>query len=441
MRSPFFFAIALGLIVATAFGYEDGTFQGEINQPGIEYKKRPARDQVVDLNRRIQEGKVQLQFDSVSGYLRSVLRALNVSVESQLLVFSKTSKFGFLTNPHNPRAIYFNDSLTVAWIRGQTSVEVASQDPQQGVIFYALNENPMDQMLRMLPGRRPRFRRDDACLFCHNEDATLGVPGMAMRSVYPARDGKPIKEVDIDHPPDHRSPMEHRWGGWYVTGKSGSMQHLGNAVAMNTSQPESMATAATLNLESLKGKFESDGYPSSHSDIVALMVFEHQMHMMNLLTRVGWEIRAASQAGAKPDADLLRETAEELVDYLLFIDEPPLTAKVQGGSGYAEKFAAMGPFDSKGRSLRQFDLEHRLMRYPCSYMIYTDAFDGLPPEAREAIYSRMWEVLSGKERAKKYRCLTLADRSAITEILRDTKKGLPGYFAPVTKGRRARAGR
>jgi hypothetical protein len=434
MRSPILLAITLSLSAVTAFGDLDGMLPGGHNQPAIEYSHRPAKDQVAELNRRMEEGKVQLQFEPVSGYLRSVLRALNVPVESQLLVFSRTNKFRNLTNPHNPRAIYFNDSVTVAWIRGLPSLEVAVQDPRQGVIFYALNENPLDQMLRIFPGRQPRFRRDDMCLSCHHSDDTLGVPGMAVRSVYPAPDGKPTQEIDVDHPPDHRSSMERRWGGWYVTGKHGSMRHMGNAVVTNLAKPQSMATAATLNLESLKAKFDADGYLSSQSDIVALMVFEHQMHMMNLFTRVGWEIRVASHAGAKPDGDLLRETAVELVDYLLFVDEPSLAAKIQGASGFSEKFAAVGPRDSQGRSLRQFDLEHRLMRYPCSYMIYTDAFEGLPAEAREAVYGRMWEILSGKEKDKKYARLSPADRSAIIEILRDTKKGLPSYFAAVTRG-------
>jgi hypothetical protein len=437
IRSPVLLAFALSLSAVTAFGDLEGMFEGGIDHPAIEYHKRAAKDPVAELNRRIDEGKIQLQFEPGSGYLRSVLRALNVPVESQLLVFSKTNKFARLTNPHNPRAIYFNDSVTVAWVRGLPSLEVATQDPQQGIVFYALNENPVDQMLRIVPGRRARFRRDDSCLACHNGVLTLGVPGMTVRSVFPEHDGKPMGRPDYS--PDHRSPLEQRWGGWYVTGKHGPMRHMGNALVTNFDKPESMVTAATLNVESLKGKFDPEGYLSPQSDIVALLVFEHQMYMMNLFTRVGWEIRASSHdEGGKPDADLLRETAEELVDYLLFIDEPPLTDRIQGASGFSEKFAAMGPRDSQGRSLRQFDLEHRLMRYPCSYMIYTEAFDGLPPEAREAIYRRMWQILSGEEKSKKYQRLSLADRRATVEILRETKKGLPAYFTPVTPGRRVR---
>ncbi|HEY6393522.1 MAG TPA: hypothetical protein VIX89_19725 [Bryobacteraceae bacterium] len=423
MRAPTLFAIVLSLSAVAAFGDLDGMFPGGIDQPGIEYSKRPVRDHVAELNRRIQEGKVQFQFEPVSGYLRSVLRTLNVPVESQLLVFSKTSIQRPLINPRNPRAVYFNDSVAVAWVRGSQSMEIAAQDPQQGVIFYTLNQD------RAAP---PQFTRQDDCLICHDSFMTVGVPGMAVRSVFPDRDGQPMRQLD-DYIPDHTSPMEHRWGGWYVTGKHGSMRHMGNAVAANPGQPMSMVTPATLNLESLEGKFDPEGYLSRHSDIVALLVFEHQMHMMNLFTRVGWEVRVAAQAGRRLHARVVRDTARELVDYLLFADEPKLTARIQGASGFSEKFAAMGPPDSQGRSLRQFDLEHRLMRYPCSYMIYTAAFDGLPAAARDAIYRRMWWILSGEAKGKKYQRLSLADRRAIVEILRETKKGLPVYFGPVTR--------
>jgi len=166
-------------------------------------------------------------------------------------------------------------------------------------------------------------------------------------------------------------------------------------------------------------------YLSPYSDIAAVMIFEHQMRMMNLITRAGWEARVTA------DAPTLRETASEFVDYLFFVDEAPLSARIQGTSGFAEKFAAMGPRDSKGRSLRQFDLERRLMRYPCSYMIYSEAFDNLPAPAKDAIYKRMWEILSGAEKEKKYTRLLPADRQAIVEILRDTRKDLPAYFGKL----------
>jgi hypothetical protein len=241
--------------------------------------------------------------------------------------------------------------------------------------------------------------------------------------------------------------LQERWGGWYVTGKNIAFQHMGNTLVTNPGRPESMVTSTTVTPESLKGKLDTDAYLSPYSDIVALMVFEHQMHMTNLLTRIGWEARYAEfidQAKSSGSVEtrsespaatvpVLSDTAKEFVDYLLFVDEAPLPSRIEGASGFAERFSAQGPKDGKGRSLRQFDLRRRLMRYPCSYMIYSPAFDALPNEAKNAIYKRMWEILAGKERGGKYTRLSLADRRAVAEILRETKQGLPRYFQSVAK--------
>jgi len=61
------------------------------------------------------------------------------------------------------------------------------------------------------------------------------------------------------------------------------------------------------------------------------------------------------------------------------------------------------------------------MRYPCSYMIYSAAFDALPAEARDAVYHRMHGILDGDVRDPKYARLTTADRAAIVSILMETK--------------------
>jgi hypothetical protein len=171
------------------------------------------------------------------------------------------------------------------------------------------------------------------------------------------------------------------------------------------------------------------------------MVLEHQTHMTNLLTRMGWEARLAGHARSNAGdstprqrddaAGRVREAAGDLVDYLLFVDEAPMAGAIRGSSGFAEKFSSQGARDSKGRSLRQLDLDRRLMRYPCSYMIYAPAFDALPQDAKGVIYQRMWEILSGKETGKRYAALSRADRQAIVEILRETKKDLPAYFQAV----------
>jgi hypothetical protein len=206
---------------------------------------------------------------------------------------------------------------------------------------------------------------------------------------------------------------------------------MGNAIVTDENHPESVVGPETLNLDSLRGKFDTGAYLSPYSDIIALMVFEHQMHLMNLFTRLGWQARYVLHPvgqSANVGQNYLRKTTDDLVDYMLFADEAPLADAIHGTSGFAEKFSAEGPRDNHGRSLRQLDLERRLMRYPCSYMIYSEAFDALPAEARDSVYERMWQILSGKEKSARYARLSLADRRDVVEILRETKKGLPDYF-------------
>jgi hypothetical protein len=435
MRRIMSIAAALLLAIATAAVCDElgGAFDGSPEHPAIHYGQ-PSQDAVAALNRKIQEGAVVLKSDEITGYLRSVLNALNVPVESQIVAMSKTSVQQYLINPRNPRMLYFNDSVVVGFVPGGF-IELAVQDPQQGIIFYTLGQNRLLLGLRaalqaITPLNNATFQREDGCLGCHVSYATMGVPGTLLRSVYPAPDGTALYQAG-SFLTDHRSPMQERFGGWYVTGGSGPARHLGNALF--TDPDAAAAPAPGEILDSLKTKFDTRFALSPHSDVVALLVFNHQMHMMNLLTRVNWEARYAKYEKASDLPQRMHTAAAEFVDYLLFVDEAPLTAKIRGTSGYAERFAAQGPRDTRGRSLREFDLERRLMRYPCSYMIYSEAFDNLPPEARDAIYQRLWTVLSAQEHSAKYAKLSLTDRRAVAEILRDTKPGLPDYFRAVTQ--------
>jgi hypothetical protein len=168
----------------------------------------------------------------------------------------------------------------------------------------------------------------------------------------------------------------------------------------------------------LAAAFDATGYLSPHSDVVALMVLEHQAHAMNLITYLGWEARTGASEAR------LAAIITQLVDYFLFVDEAPLPGRIEGSSGFAERFAAQGPRDAQGRSLRQLDLEHRLMRYPCSYMVYTPAFDALPDAAKRAVAARMTTVLAGRDSDLRYRRLPVAERLAALEILRSTKPDL-----------------
>jgi hypothetical protein len=383
------------------------------NHAAIAYSRTPATDPVAQLNLKLQRGEVVLtKGDGPSGYLASLLDVLDVPVESQVLVFSKTSFQATRINPGNPRAIYFNDTVSVGWVRTGPVLELVAQDPRQGSIFYTLDQAETEI---------PQFERNDACVACHASDATQNVPGLFVGSVFPALDGTTM--YGPAYTTDHRSPFSLRWGGWFVTGSHRADRHMGNAIATNPVDLGAMVTPESVHVSTLEGRFDVTGYPSRHSDIVALLTLEHQAQMLNLITRVGWEARVGEDAG-RPFA----AAVEALVDYLLFVDEAPLPGPISGPSGFAERFSAAGPRDSKGRSLRELDLTRRLLKYPCSYLIYSEPFDGMPEAARTAVYRRMWDVLTGRETHARYDVLSPADRTAIIEILRETKTGLPDYW-------------
>jgi hypothetical protein len=77
--------------------------------------------------------------------------------------------------------------------------------------------------------------------------------------------------------------------------------------------------------------------------------------------------------------------------------------------------------DGQGRSLRDFDLETRVFRYPLSYLVYSAAFDALPQGAREMVYERFAAVLRGEDRSEPFARLSDGDRAAILAILAATK--------------------
>ena len=412
-----------------------GSYLVPIDHQAIQYSKAPVDDAIARLQRRLDSGEVKLKSDDSFGYLRSVLRALDVPESSQVLVFSKTSFQAPRIAPRTPRALYFNDRVAVGFVRTGEVLEFASLDPRLGIIFYTLDQEN---------AAHPRFDRRDTCLQCHQSGGTLGVPGLVVRSVYPDSTGMPLFHAGT-FVTDHRSPLRERWGGWYVTGTHGDTTHMGNAIVPDRSQADKLETAGTQNLTSLYGKVDAGAYLTPHSDIVALMTLEHQTQMANLLIRVGWEARLAlydnaamSKALNRPEGQLSESTrhridsaAEELVGYLLFSGETRLTAPIKGTSDFAREFEKAGPRDSQGRSLRRFDMQTRMFRYPCSYMIYSEAFEGMPAEVKDRIYRRLWEVLGGKDTSAPFAHLSAADRLAIYQILRETRSGLPNYWASL----------
>jgi hypothetical protein len=404
----------LALIVAVVSGaaasaQRAGAFGASRGHPAIAYSAAPVDTVITALNARLDSGQLKFSFDESRGYLSSVLDALALAPESQVLVYSETSFQARRINRYNPRAVYFDDHVAVGWVRGGEVLEIAAQDPRQGTVFYTLAQTPVAE---------PRFSRNDGCLSCHLSWETLAVPGPFVLTTMPRRS---TNDYANGSHVDARVPLAERWGGWYVTGER-VPKSMGNLEMIQPNMPEAGPSPVPAK-PTTAGAFDLTGYLTPYSDVVALVVLAHQAHATNLITRVGWEYRlwrteALATSALSPR---VREAVDDLVDYFLFVDEAPLPAHIKGSAGFAEKFSARGPRDGKGRSLRDLQLQTRLMRYPLSYMIYSPGFKGLPDEVKAAVYARIDEVLSGRDKRPKYAHLTAADRVAVAEILAATR--------------------
>jgi hypothetical protein len=409
---------------------------GDIEGEPINYGKAPVDNAVSRLEQRLAAGRATLAYEARFGYLRSLLRELGVSQSTQTLVFSKTSLQRHRIAPTRPRAIYFGDDVYIGFCQKGDVLEVTTIDPGLGAVFYTLDQKSPD---------KPRFtRQTDTCTICHGSSANQGFPGNLIRSVYPDEDGLPILSAG-SHRTDHTSPFEQRWGGWYVTGTSGKQKHLGNLTFHGDPDPSRIDNSAGLNLNSLSDRIKTSAYLTPHSDIVALMVLEHQVEMHNLIGRANLQTRLALYEEASINKALgrsadyrsesttsrIKSAGEPLIKYLLFSGEARLAEKLCGTSGFADEFPKRGPRDRRARSLRDLELEHRLFVYPCSYVIYSQAFDALPAPVKEYVYRRLWDILSGKDTSQGFGHLTAADRQAILEILRETKRNLPDYWRAV----------
>lgn len=430
--------IAAAAPVLFAQAYKDNL---PADHAAIGYAGTAVNDPVATLSHQLDRGTLELKSrPNVLGYLPDLLGHLELRVDSQMLVFSKTSNQASKISPENPRAIYFNDDVVVAYVPGAQGLELAAIDPVQGPVFYAMTVGQSGT---------PTLARSQTCLRCHQGPNTSGVPGLYIGSVIPGPTGAPLRDQSAIIT-DHRSDFKDRWGGWYVTAKRGEQPDRANAVASDPADPATLVRESRQNLATLRGRFDASAYPAQTSDIVALMTFEHQTQMTNFITRVSWQARIEQhqllgagdcqgntcvvhatgvnwQPTLAPHA-LLDAEIEELVSYMLFSGEAEMKAPIEGVSSFTDTFPQRGPRDHRGRSLRDFDLQTRLFRYPLSYMVYSRAFDALPDAARERVYLRLHGILSGKDQSPPFAHLSSDDRRAILEILGDTKPDLPAYW-------------
>ena len=398
----------------------------------ISYRSEKLDDPIARLQKQLDRGEVKLSFDPQRGYLRSVLGALHVPVSSQTLVFSKTSFQYPQISPSKPRALYYNDDVYVGQVQNGRGLEFVSFDPVQGAIFYILDDSPSDH---------PRFERAaNDCIQCHVAAGTRGVPGVFLRSIYTHASGAQAGGTPT-FITGQESAYQDRWGGWYVTGFLKSPGHLGNGVLAEKARADAFDRSAHASGSDLRGLVDTSFYLTGSSDVIAHLVLAHQTQMHNLITQTNYQTRLAqfAESNGKITAEAaqrqIEKPAEQLVRYLLFANEAPMEGTIDRSSEFAREFSARGPRDSQGRSLRDFDLEKRIFKYRCSYLIYSEAFDSLPEPAKSYVYRRLFEVLSGQDQSAEFQSISQTDRQAILEILTATKPGVPAAWKTTfTKG-------
>lgn len=422
------------VLIPNCWKLETGALgQDSFDLAPIRYSETESCDPVAQLQQRLRSGETKLAADPKFGLLPSLLKELQVPVESQVLVFSKTSLQIHKISPTNPRAIYFNDSVYIGYVPGSTTLELAANDPKIGAVFYTLdtsqsNDGGGEASSSSVDTNQVEtyqavglVRDRGQCLSCHATTRTENVPGYLVRSIYPDRSGRP-RTGSSSFTTDYRSPFASRWGGWYVTGTHGSMRHLGNLFAVDRTDPQKVDLESGANQLELPPRVAPDLHLHPNSDLVALMVLEHQIRVHNLITKANFETRQAIAMDESMNRALgraadyrsestqrrIQTVANQLADAILLHGEPMLQEPVKGSSRFAEVFAAQGPRDSHSRSLRELDLQSRLFRYPLSFLIYTPEFQQIPDDALKLVKSRLVAELSK------------AERQAEREIVQDT---------------------
>jgi hypothetical protein len=368
------------------------------------------------LQRRL-DGGALLAFDKSRGYLPALLQAFAIPVSSQVLVFSGSSlQFNHISQK-TPRAVYYQDDVSIGSVHGGQLIEIIASDKASGVAFYTLD---------VKQAAKPKFeRRGGECIICHGFTSRWA-PGLIVATTETGEGGK-VLNLDPRNPfhlTDHRTPFEQRYGGWYLTGNTGAMRHRGN-VTMDAGDP-TQTPPGGLNLASVKDRIDAAHYPEAGSDVVALLTLEHQAGFVNLVTRINAQYRGLNNREVSPglratQADI-DTSLDELTDYMRFADEVRLPSPVKGSSGFAATFVKLPPLDGQGRSLRQFDLNTRLFRYPLSYMLYSQAFDNLRPEAKAIVLRRLYDELR-----------KTPDGAAAINLAVATKKGLPDYWQAMAQ--------
>jgi hypothetical protein len=406
-----FLPLLLGACLLRAEDFQGSDHPLEYDQDPIRYSTTEPADPIAVLVKKLAAGETKLAWDDEFGWLPGLLDALKIPRSSQMLVFSKTSLQRKLISPDNPRALYFNDDVYIGYVPGAPLMELSAVDPKLGGVFYTIEQEKV---------RKPKLSRTSDCLQCHGGQRSLGVPGHFVRSVPtdPTGELNALEEVrDITQ----CSPYADRWAGWYVTGTGPA--HRGNLIGEKELARAKEEPQFKGHLPTIEGIVDAKKYLTPRSDYAALMVLEHQAHMHNYIARLN--IEARQMLAAYGHVRYMRPQVDAFLRHLLFTEEASLSVPVTGDPQFVRDFTAAGPRDGKGRSLRELDLKTRTFKYPCSFLIYSPAFDAMPGEIKAVILQKLHDVLTGKNTEEQFAKIGPEDRKAVLEILRETKKGLP----------------
>jgi len=392
-------------------------------QPPISYSSTQPRDAISRLQERMATGAPRFT-GTDKEVVQSLLRELHIPVESQTIVFSRTSFQRTRIRPEQPRAIYFSDTCYVGWVPNGL-IEVTAIDPELGPVFYSFDPAAAE----------PSFVRDQDCLRCHGGTFVRGIPGVFVRSVFTDETGEPLLRFGSEVV-DFRTPFTNRWGGWYVTGKHGTALHRGNVLARERKGELVVDLKQGANVSDLAGFFGTKAYLTETSDIVALLVLEHQLAMQNTLTRASQDCRRMLAYQKNLQRDLKEPVTEELtydsvkrvfesaakdvVDDLLFKDEAPLPTGLAGSAAFQRAFLSQAPRTGDGHSLKDFHLDGHLFKNRCSYLLYSECFLTLPKELKRRVYARLAQALQATNPDARYSHLGAEERLRIGRILRET---------------------
>jgi hypothetical protein len=396
--------------------------------PPINYSHAQPQDVVTHLRADLNSGKLRLE-GSDREIVRALLRRFHIPIASQLLVFSKTSFQRDRISPDHPRALYYTDDCYIGWVPGGL-VEITAIDPKLGPVFYSFDPRAISEK------RRPEFSRQNDCLDCHGGHFVPGIPAVFARSVYADKEGDPLYRQGGEVV-DYRTPFSERWGGWYVTGTHGNTLHRGNVYASENGDQLVFNPAAGANVTNLSRLFDTGNYLTNSSDIVSLLVFEHQLAMQNALTSAGLNCRRMldyqrhlQEALKEPATDdephydsvrsIFDHSAEMVVDALLFKDEASLPDLITGSPAFQKAFSANAPRARDGSSLKDLLLSDHLFKNRCSYLIYSDSFLSLPRPIKHRIYARLAKALDLEQPDPRYTFIHRSERKRIAVILRET---------------------